>query len=410
MSKSKKATVVLLSFGLVAAASMFFYFKKTNAATPYRTMPVERGDIAATVNATGTVNAVTTVQVGSQVSGTITKLYADFNSVVKTGQVIVQLDSTFLSAQVKGAAANLEKAQVAVNGAKRDLDRADSLFKRNLLSQAELDAALTAYESAIAGAKQSQAALELAKTNLRYSTIRSPISGVVISRNVDVGQTVAASLQAPTLFTIANDLRKMEVETNIDEADIGKIRESQSATFTVDAYPDRPFTGTVMQIRLAPMIQQNVVTYNVVIAVDNPELKLMPGMTANVSILVDHQEHVLKITNAALRFRPGLAPAAAGGSTSFAVHGGSSNSLASSHGKFDTSNKNRATVWTLSPDGKPEPVQIQTGINDGSFTEIVAGGLREGQQVITGTQMHIATPMSAPGMPGIPGSGSRRGI
>jgi len=412
MSKPRKVTVVLLSVGVVAVASVFFYLiKKDNSATKYRTAPAERGDIRATVNATGTVNAVTTVQVGSQVSGTIAKLYADFNSVVKKGEIIAQLDSTFLRAQVKEAEANLEKAKVEVKDAKRNLNRSLSLFERNLLSEAERDAAVTAYEAALATQKQAEAALERAKTNLRYSTIRSPIDGVVISRNVDVGQTVAASLQAPTLFTIANDLRKMKVETNIDEADIGKIREGQKATFTVDAYPDQPFRGVVTQIRLAPIIQQNVVTYNVVISVDNPELKLMPGMTANVSILVDRRENVLKIPNAALRFRPSSAQAEARPPErrTFAPPGGEGRaSSRSMRAESGMGNASRATIWILGPEGKPKPVQIQTGITDGSFTEVAAGDLREGQQVIVGTAVAPITQLGVPGMPGMPGGGRRR--
>jgi HlyD family secretion protein len=389
MKSSKNFIAVILIVVLVVATSLMLYVKNNRAATQYRSAAIERGNITATVNATGTVNAVTTVQVGSQVSGTIAKLGADFNSAVKKGQIIVQLDSTFLSTQVHAALANEEKAAAAATDAKCNLDRTPKLFHDNLVPEADRDAALTAYESAEAGVKQAQAALESAETNLRYSTIRSPIDGIVISRNIDVGQTVAASLQAPTLFTIANDLRKMEVETNIDEADIGKIHEGQHATFTVDAYPDLPFDGVVTQIRLAPIIQQNVVTYNVVISVDNPELKLKPGLTANVSILVDRRENVLKIPNAALRFHPGFTP----------MENGISKRMAPASRSAALTNTSRATVWIFSAEGKPKPAPIQTGITDGSFTELVAGELREGEQVITGAPLQTATPTSAPGMP-----------
>ena len=410
--KSRKGVAIVVVVVILIVASIFFYSRANHSAVKYRTATVERGDISTVVSATGTINAVTTVQVGSQVSGTIARLYADFNSVVKKGQVVAQLDSTFLKAQVQEAEANLERAIVSVNGAKRALTRAEDLLTKKLISQAEYDDAQTNYELAVAQEKQSRAALDRAKTNLRYATIHSPIDGVVISRNVDVGQTVAASLQAPTLFTIANDLTKMKLETNIDEADIGKVAEDQSATFTVDAYPDQQFQGTVAQIRLAPIIVQNVVTYNVIIEVANPDLKLMPGMTANVSILVAHREKVLRVPNAALRFQPAVAllrfnerqerrgPVGEMGSRM----GGSS-----PMGQRMREMAKGSRVWILSPNGKPEPRMLQLGITDGSFTEVVRGDLEEGQEVIVSAiSSGSTTQMASPAMPGAP-SGGRRG-
>ena len=312
----------------------------------FRTVKVERGEISTIVTATGTINPVVNVLVGSQVSGTIKHLYADFNSQVKEGQVIAQIDPSIFQAQVdqaranvlnaqanllnvqsnlKNVQANLTKAEVSVVDTKRTLDRNLPLVEKKVIAQAVFDTAQTNYDTAVAqeeAAKaqlesarsqvesskaqvaQMRAALNLAETNLGYTTIRSPVNGTVISRNVDVGQTVAASLQAPTLFTIAKDLTQMQVDTNVSEADVGRVRVGQEATFTVDAYPEKIFRGKVSEIRNAPTTIQNVVTYDVVILVDNKDLKLKPGMTANVSVLIAHKDDVLKIPNAALRYRP----------------------------------------------------------------------------------------------------------
>jgi HlyD family secretion protein len=256
------------------------------------------------VTATGTINAVISVDVGTQVSGIVSKLYADFNSVVKEGQVIAQIDSTFLVQSVKDAEASLERSKAQFADSKRNLDRTKELYKKGLDSELNYSAALTTFESNQASFKQATAALDRAKINLAYSTIYAPINGVVIDRKVNVGQTVAASFSSPTLFTIANDLRRMQVQTTVDESDVGRISIGQEATFTVDAYADEKFTGTVSQIRLAPQSIQNVVNYIVIIDVQNEELKLMPGMTANVKILVASASDVLRVSNMALRFQP----------------------------------------------------------------------------------------------------------
>ncbi len=265
---------------------------------------VSQGDLTVFVTATGTINAVTSVDVGTQVSGIIAKLYADFNSVVKKGQIIAQIDSTFLVQSVKDAEASLDKAKAQFADSKRNLDREKSLLDHGLDSQLNYDAALTTYESNEANLKSAEATLDRAKINLAYATIYAPIDGVVINRAVNIGQTVAASFSSPTLYTIANDLKKMQVETTVDETDIGRVSIGQQATFTVDAYPDDKFAGTVSQIRLAPQSIQNVVNYIVIIDVNNDQLKLMPGLTANVKILVGSANDVMKVSNMALRFQP----------------------------------------------------------------------------------------------------------
>jgi HlyD family secretion protein len=270
----------------------------------FRFDKVTQGDLTVFVTATGTINAVISVDVGTQVSGIVAKLYADFNSIVKKGQIIAQIDSTFLVQSVKDAEANLDKAKAQYADSKRNLDREKALLDRGLDSQLNYDAVLTTNESNEANMKSAQAALDRAKINLAYATIYAPIDGVVINRAVNIGQTVAASFSSPTLFKIANDLKKMQVQTTVDESDVGRISIGQEATFTVDAYPDDKFTGTVSQIRLAPQSIQNVVNYIVIIDVRNDLLKLMPGLTANVKILVASASNVLKVSNMALRFQP----------------------------------------------------------------------------------------------------------
>ena len=292
--------VVLVGF----VAAYLLFFRSAKDTYEFRFDKVSRGDITMNVTATGTINAVISVAVGTQVSGIIAKLYADFNSIVKEGQVIAQIDPTFLQQSVKDASASFERAQAQFNDAKRVYERTKALFEKNLESQVNYDAALTAFESNKAALKQAQATVERARINLAYATIYAPINGVVIDRQVNVGQTVAASFSSPTLYTIANDLHKMQVLATIDESDIGQISVGQEATFTVDAYPDDTFSGTVSQIRLAPVTIQNVVNYTVVVDVDNKQLKLMPGMTASVKILVGSAQNVLRVPNMALRFQP----------------------------------------------------------------------------------------------------------
>jgi HlyD family secretion protein len=355
---------------IIFAIAAYFFLRGNNKEPQFRTEKVLKGDIVMAVTATGTVNPVTTVLVGTQVSGTIKEIYVDFNSSVKKGQLIARIDPATIEAQVEQARANLlsaeanmEKATATKIDAKRTMDRNRELFLKNLIARSDLDTAETNNDTAVAqesAAKsqiaQTKAALKLVETNLQYTRIISPVDGVVISRNVDVGQTVAASFQTPTLFTIAQDLTKMQIDTSVDESDIGNIKVGQDVEFIVDAYPDSTFKGRVWQIRNAPITVQNVVTYDVVIKVDNPELKLKPGMTANVSIIISTKKDVLKIPNAALRFR------------------------LSEKGP-QTSEKKGPGVWILEK-VKPRRVPVTAGISDGSFTELLSGDIREGQELI----------------------------
>lgn len=303
------ALVVIVALG----AAWFVRARSKPAAPKYRTAAVERGDLTATVSATGTVRPVVQVEVGSQVSGTLDRLYADYNSRVKAGQVLCTLEPSAFRARLAQAEASVARAEAALKDANRQLARSRELVRDNYISQADVEAAEVAVEQRRADLKQAQAQLQSAQVDLGHATIRAPIDGVVISRSIDVGQTVAASLQAPKLFVIANDLTQMQVETRIDEADIGRIRPGLDVTFNVDAYPDLPFAGKVSQVRLEPITEQNVVTYTTVIATRNDALQLRPGMTANVTVTVDTRKDVLKVPNAALRFRPAGAGAGRGG-------------------------------------------------------------------------------------------------
>ncbi|MGH7810888.1 MAG: efflux RND transporter periplasmic adaptor subunit, partial [Candidatus Binatia bacterium] len=315
-----KKTVGAVILVLAAGGAGYAYWRmgSTPNEPPYLTVPASKANVRQVVSSTGTLQAVTTVQVGSQVSGTIAKLNADFNSKVTKGQVVAELDQSKFAARVEETRANLLSAQatlakskVTVQDTERTLKRTQELKMRELVSQSELDAAQTAYDAAKsqmnvsqAQVGQAQAALNQASIDLGYTVIRSPVDGIVISRSVDVGQTVAASLSAPTLFTIANDLTRMEVHTNVDEADVGNIHEGQEVSFTVDAHPRRRFRGKVHQVRNSPQVIQNVVTYDAVVRINNKELLLKPGMTANVQFLVSEKEDVLTIPNMALRFKP----------------------------------------------------------------------------------------------------------
>ncbi len=362
------AGVVVVAGGLIAWRAL----ERRTENVVFRTEGAQRGDVRVQVSATGTLQAVTTVLVGSQISGTLQALYADFNDRVQRGQILAQLDPAFLKAQAAQNRAELVQADVAVNQAERDSARVWPLQEGQLVSPAEIDAARTALDRARAARAAAHAALERAETNLRYATIRSPIDGVVVSRDVDVGQTVAASLSAPTLYTIANDLTRMQLEVAVDEADIGMVATGQNATFTVDAYPEDSFRGRVHQIRLAPETVQNVVTYTVVILVENPDLKLLPGMTANVSILVKEARDVLKVPAAALRFRPPGAPRAGAAAPE---------------------------IWVVAAgESRPRPVRVTVGLTDGTFTEVSGEGLGEGAQIalgLNGAGGGAATPQGA---------------
>jgi HlyD family secretion protein len=538
IARKKVAIAGVSAVALVAVAA--FYFLGSGTATPqYMTARVERGNLRNTVTATGALQAVTTVQVGSQASGTISALYADFNSVVKKGQVVAQLDPSVAKAQVEQSRANLQQAraslqqaqaavansragvsdaqakalaarstvqnsQAGVSGAEANLavlkaqqddalsflKQQEALVQSGVIAQRELDVAKTSYRTAQARydqavaqlnqaklstqsaassgvaqsqaqvqqsqaqvqqsqaqvlqaqaqVQQAQAALQLAEVNLSHTTITSPIDGVVVSRDVNVGQTVAASLSAPTLFTIANDLTQMQIIANIDQADIGLVEQAKSVKFSVDAFPGKDFDGQIQQMRLNPQNVQNVVTYNVVIDVNNPDQKLKPGMTANLIITIDERNNVLKVPNAALRFTPQDASArraqgqgqgqgnGSGGQRRRQQDANANNAGAGNPGSSDNQGGERRfapasapvlegqtrLVWVLGQDGKPQSRRIKVGLSDGSSTEVVEGNLQEGETVITGQTISGSTAQTnqttAPGFGGAQrgGGGGRR--
>jgi len=442
-----------VAIGTIAVASVFVAFQFRGQDKPqYFTAKADRGDIREVVEATGTINAVITVQVGSQVSGTISHLFVDFNSRVRKGQLVAQIDPPLFQgavlqakgdlanakANVASARANLEKAKATEIQTKADYERAVGLVKGSVMSQQQLDLAKANYDSAVAGVsaadaqvtqalaqvQQKEAALTVAQTNLDYTTIHAPIDGTVIARNVDVGQTVAASLQAPTLFTIAQDLTKMQVYASTDESDVGMIKKGQVVTFKVDAFPRDTFTGRVSQIRMNATTVQNVVTYNTVIDFDNPDLKLFPGMTAYITIPVASASNVLHVPNGALRYKPDLkaeeirallqkyglgeqanAQLASDSSTGGVVGkqnrartpGQAGGGAGAEQGR--TPRLDVAVLWKLHADNTLEPVRIRTGITDHTITEvaeILKGELKEGDELVTGSM--TASKTSGPGM------------
>jgi HlyD family secretion protein len=375
----------------------------------YRLEKVDHGNITQTVTATGTLSAVTTVQIGSQVSGVISQLYADFNSKVHKGQLLAELDPTPFQAQVEQRRADLTKARVDAANAKINFDRQMRLAQAGLAPQSDVDTSKAQYDGAAAQVQQAAAALSQTETNLKYTKIVSPIDGIVVDRQYDVGQTVAASFQAPTLFQIAQDLTKMQVQADVDQSDIGRIQVGQLARFTVDSYPDQEFRGRIAQIRLNATVSQNVVTYPVMIEVGNPEEKLRPKMTANVTIEVAQVANVMRIPNAALRFKPAeSATATATTATtstannperSAAQMGQRQRGIGGAGGAFTNrpARKQTQTVWTLGADGKPAPVEIRTGITDGRFTQVADGSLKDGDSVIVGL---ATSKVEGPGPPG----------
>ena len=407
----RKRIVLILIVVLVLAGTAYGFRVWTRGAkeSPYISVAVQKGNVTQVVTATGSLSAVITVQVGSQVSGTIDKLYADFNSKVKKNQIIAQLNQDKFQAAVDQARANLlaaqsnvAKSKVSVEDALRTLERNRELRKRDIMAQSELDAAQTAYDAAVAQLEvskaqvaQAQASLNQANVDLNNTVIRSPVDGIVVSRSVDVGQTVAASLQAPVLFLIANDLSKMQVDTNVSEGDVGNVWVGQDVTFSVDAYPTRRFRGRVLQVRNAAIMVQNVVTYDAVIGVDNNELLLKPGMTANAEFLVSRKDDVIKIPNAALRFRPpserqpvqvaASSQPTGEGATAAATgaggrRGGNPNDGQSSRGREQRANR-QGTIYVLR-DEKPTPVRVRLGISDGSSAELISGDVKVGEHVI----------------------------
>lgn len=377
----------------VAIGGYVFFSGERKLPVRYKSAPIQRGSIVSAVTATGSINPMTTVQVGSQVSGMIESLHADFNSSVTRGQVVARIDPFPYRAKRDQASANLAnakaaliKAKVDLSQRKRELDRVQSLLKQEFVSQAEVDTALTAHEGAIAtlavaeaAVKQAAAALESAELDLTYTVIRSPVDGNVISRQVEVGQRLSASFSIPTLFLIAEDLTQMQVDAAVSESDIGGMSIGKEATFTVDAYPGLQFQGRVRQVRNAPVSIQNVVTYDVVIGVENKDLRLKPGMTANVAIIVAQKDNALKVPNAALRFTPAKSERPDGSS-------GPAVSISQREPRSHDGSSDAKTVWKLGTSGDLEPVPVQVGISDGNMTEIITEGLAETDEVIIGIE------------------------
>lgn len=358
-ASGKLKAVIVLALILASGATGIYWLKQQDKKpAQFKTETAERGEIIQSISANGTLNPVVLVNVGTQVSGTVKKLHADFNDRVKTGQVLAELDPSLFEAQERQDRANLMGAQASLQLAQIKLTQQRRLHEKGFASDVDFEQAQQAVAAARAQVKVAEAQLQRDRTNLRYTVIQSPISGVVVARNVDIGQTVAASFQTPTLFQIAQDLRKMQIDTSVAEADVGNVHVGQSVRFTVDAFPSRDFDGTVSQIRLNPTIQQNVVTYNVVVAVDNADGTLLPGMTAHVHITVARKGDVLRVPNAALRFQP---------------KGQSNAAPAKTKGPG---------VYIVGKDGKAVPVKVQTGITDNTYTEITGGDLRPGAQVV----------------------------
>jgi HlyD family secretion protein len=399
---------------VIALGVGFWRFRlgRRGADVDYKTAAVEQRRIVGKVTASGTLSALVTVQVGTQVSGRVQKLFADFNSQVKKGEVVAKIDPALFEAAVQQAQANYRSALASVAtaeatalNARKQADRTRALHDQNLAAQADLDtaeAALATSAAAVDAAKasvaQALASLHQAEVNLSYTNIASPIDGVVISRAVDVGQTVAASLQTPTLFTIAQDLTKMQVDTSVAEGDVGRLQVGMRSFFTVDSFPGERFYGRIRQIRNAATTVQNVVTYDAVIDVDNPELKLRPGMTANVTVVYAERPNAVAVSNAALRFRPppSLAGTAATEEPSHRTHGdgrgdggeGRAEGQAQGHGEWHRSSQSgdpaeTRTVWVLRPGTtKPQPLVVHVGLTDGTVTEIVDGGLNAGDLAV----------------------------
>jgi HlyD family secretion protein len=435
-----KWLILLVIVGGVAGAVAWRYANREGNVPQYQAQEVTRGDIIQAVTATGSLNPVTNVTVGSQISGNILKLYVDWNSPVKANQIVAQLDPSTYKAAVAQADGELASANATMELTQIEAKRADELFKNKLISESDHDTAIANLHSAQATVQIRQAALDTAKVSLDRCTIMSPVDGIVISRNVDVGQTVAASLSAPTLFVIANDLTKMEIDANVSEADVGGVEVDQNVSFTVDAFPTRTFVGKVVQVRNAPTNYQNVVTYDCVIGVDNHDMKLKPGMTANVSIVIAERKDALKVANSALRFRPpeiaskevktnatkvvatnngaaappGTQADAAGrpggGRRGPGGGGGGPGGPGGPGGHTHAEHQPVRTVYVMADKEDPsklKPVQVKVGISDGIFTEIT-DGLNEGDEVVTGMSFPEASGV-APSNP-FGGPGGARGI
>ena len=389
MRKIIKQSVLLLLVVALLAGGYYFYksSKQVKPEDQYKFAEITHGDIEQSVSANGTINPVTLVSVGTQVSGRVSKLYVDFNDKVEKGQVLLELDDALFTAQIAQTQGSVRNAEASVELAKANEARIRSLFEQEYVSRQELDQSVQALKSARAVLESARAQLQRDRTNLSYSIIRSPVSGIVIDRQIDVGQTVAASFQTPTLIKIAQDLSKMQIDTSFAEADIGNIKVGQLAKFSVDAFPNLNFEGVVKQIRLNPVTTSNVVSYNVVISVDNPQQILLPGMTAYVSIVFAKHDNVMLVPNGALRYKPKLDNG--GDSSKTAANGHGTNQSPGKGGRRKSSETTeaggfgRGKVFVLQ-DGKPQLREVKVGITDGKLTEIVSDVLKPGDQVITG--------------------------
>jgi HlyD family secretion protein len=392
----KRVLIAVAALGVLGASIGFLAVDRGTDSATYRFVPIERGDIESTVSATGTVNAVRTVQVGTQVSGQIAALYADFNDHVRRGQLIAKLDPTLLEQAVRQAEADLARTEADVSQNQFTLDQTKPLYDSQAVTESEYRTAQYNLAVSKANLVSSQAALERAQQNLKYTSIYAPIDGIVIERDVDVGQTVAASLSAPQLFLIAEDLAHMQILVSVDESDIGQIKDGQTATFTVQAYPSRTFTGTVRQVRLQSRTSENVVNYTVVVEVANPDGVLLPGMTATVSFQVAKATDVLKVANAALRFRPTEAMQAAVRARLAATAADSARAatpadsaawrarVAQRAGGATVPRSNTvAQLWYVDANGQLAVTRVRTGITDGQTTAITGPGIREGMEIIT---------------------------
>ena len=395
----KKVVILVTVLAVAAVAYGFLTRGDEGSSTAYRLVKIEKGNLEAVVSSTGTLEAVTTVEVGTQVSGRIAQIMADFNDHVEKGQVIARIDPTLLQSAVADAQAGLQRSQADRAQAQRNFDRLQALHQQGIAADADYSTAEYQLDVAKAGEREAEIALERAKQNLEYATIIAPVSGTVVERDVDVGQTVAASFSSPRLFLIANDLAHMQIIASVDESDIGLIKDGQKVRFNVKAYPDDTFNGFVKQVRLKSTIDQNVVSYDVVVDVQNPEGRLLPGMTATVEFLVNEAQDVLKVANAALRFRPSEADIAAarermqkeraerngaqgtsgqpqqGGPGAWGQGGGA-------HGRQGA--RDMAVLWSLDAAGQLTPVPVRTGITDGQFTQVTGRRVQEGMDVIAG--------------------------
>ena len=385
MKTLKKIGIAIVVIAVLAVAAFLILRKSEKPQMKYKTAEIHRGSIVNTVTATGTIEPIVQVEVGTQVSGIINHIYVDYNSVVKKGEVIAELDKTTLEADLASSSATLQSNKTEYEYQEKNFLRIKGLHEKKMVSDTDYETAEYQYNKAKSSYEKSQSDITKARQNLEYATIYSPIDGVVIDRAVEEGQTVAASFNTPTLFTIANDLRQMRVIADVDEADIGGVVEGQQATFTVDAFPEDVFKGSVTQVRLQPTTESNVVTYEVVVDAPNPDLKLKPGLTANLTIYTMQKDSVLLVPLKALRFQPENAPEPVA----------------------DSANPRARVLWTQSPQGL-QPVKVTTGDNDGIFAEIT-GDIKEGDKVVTGVDIGVASISDGQGeanpfMPSPPGA------